>query len=58
MIALMGTVYGMEDFHKHSIKCNMLHLYDEVPGDPLVNGTIIKSDPSYDEARFEINYLF
>ena len=33
LIALMGTVYGMEDFHKHSIKCDMLHLYDEVPGE-------------------------
>ena len=32
-IALIGTVYGMEDFHKHSIKCDMLHLYDEVPGE-------------------------
>ena len=32
-IALMGTVYGMEDFQKHSIKCDMLHLYDEVPGE-------------------------
>ena len=32
-IALMGTVYGMEDSHKHSLKCNMLHLYDEVPGE-------------------------
>ena len=33
LIALMGTVYGMEDFHKHSLKCNMLHLYDEEPGE-------------------------
>jgi len=32
-IALMGTVYGIEDFHKHSIKCDMLHLYDEVPSE-------------------------
>ena len=32
-IALMGTVYGMEDSHKHSLKCNMLHLYDEVPAE-------------------------
>ncbi len=33
LIALMGTVYGMEDTHKHSLKCNMIHLYDEVPGE-------------------------
>lgn len=32
-IALMGTAYGMEDSQKHSLKCNMLHLYDEVPGE-------------------------
>jgi len=30
-----------------------------VVGDPLMrNGKVVKLDPSYDEARFEINYLF
>jgi hypothetical protein len=33
LIALIGTVYGVEDAQKHSLKCNMLHLYDEVPGE-------------------------
>jgi len=33
LIALMVTVYGSEDSQKHSLRCNMLHLYDEVPGE-------------------------
>lgn len=30
-IALLGTVYGMEDFQKHNIKCDMSHMYNEMP---------------------------
>jgi len=33
LIALLSTVYGTEDSQKHSLKCNMLHLYDELPGE-------------------------
>ncbi len=37
------------------LKFRMAHVF----GDPLVeNGQIKKLDPSYDEVRFEINYLF
>ena len=33
LIALLSVVYGTEDSKTHSLKCNMLHLYDEVPGE-------------------------
>jgi len=33
LIALISTVYGSEDSQKHSLKCNMLHMYDEMPGE-------------------------
>jgi hypothetical protein len=33
LIAFISAVYGTEDSKKHSLKCNMLHLYDEVPGE-------------------------
>jgi len=33
LMALMGTVYGMEDTQKHSLQCNMMHMYDELPGE-------------------------
>ena len=33
LIAFISAVYGAEDSKKHSLKCNMLHLYDEVPGE-------------------------
>lgn len=38
----------------------MIHLYDDLPGDDdtiAANGTL-KKDPSYDELRIELNYLF
>ncbi len=31
LIALISTVYGMEDSQKHSLKSNMLHMYDDDP---------------------------
>ena len=33
LIALLSTVYGAEDAQTHSLKCNMTHLYDELPGE-------------------------
>jgi len=31
LMALMAMAQGAEDVHKHSLKCNMLHLYEEEP---------------------------
>jgi len=33
LIALMSVAFGDEDSQKHSLKCNMLHLYDDLPGE-------------------------
>ncbi|MCO4844521.1 MAG: hypothetical protein KC427_00725 [Sulfurovum sp.] len=29
----MSVAFGDEDSQKHSLKCNMLHLYDDLPGE-------------------------
>lgn len=33
LIALLSTMYGVEDSKTHSLKCNMTHLYDEHPSE-------------------------
>ena len=33
LIALISAAVGSEDSQRQSLKCNMLHLYDEVPGE-------------------------
>ena len=33
LIAFISAAYGTEDSQKHSLKCNMLHLYDDMPGE-------------------------
>ena len=53
-VITLDLLKAFESMPNLSMKLRYAHVF----GDPLVNGTIIKSDPSYDEARFEINYLF
>ncbi len=51
-IALLGTVYGMEDFQKHSLRCDMSHMYDEVPEDVDTIGDMFCQGLFYGRLRF------
>ncbi|MEA3433824.1 MAG: OprD family outer membrane porin, partial [Campylobacterota bacterium] len=42
----------MEDSHKHSLKCNMLHLYNEVPGEVDTLADMFSQGVFYGRLRF------
>ena len=52
LIAFISAVYGAEDSKKHSLKCNMLHLYDEVPGEVESIGDMFSQGMFYGRLRF------
>ncbi|MEA2048115.1 MAG: OprD family outer membrane porin [Campylobacterota bacterium] len=52
MVMLTGMVYGMEDEQKHSLKCNMIHLYDEEPTSVDTFGEMFSEGIYYGRLRF------
>jgi hypothetical protein len=52
LIAFISAVYGVEDAKKHSLKCNMLHLYDEVPGEADNISDMFSQGMFYKRLRF------
>ena len=52
LIAFISAVYGAEDAQKHSLKCNMLHLYDEVPGEADNISDMFSQGMFYKRLRF------
>lgn len=51
LAVLLSAVYG-EDTQKHSLKCNMIHLYDEVPGEVENIGEMFSEGIFYGRLRF------
>ena len=52
LIFLVSAIYGAEDSHKHSLKCNMVHLYDELPGDVESISDMFSEGIFYGRLRF------
>lgn len=52
LIALLTAVYGDEDTQKHSLKCNMMHLYDELPEEVDSIGEMFSQGMFYGRLRF------
>ena len=46
------AIYGSEDFQKHTIKCNMIHLYDELPEEVENIGDMFSEGIFYGRLRF------
>lgn len=52
MIMFLGIVYGVENHQKHSLKCNMVHLYDENPSSVNTLGEMFSEGIYYGRLRF------
>jgi hypothetical protein len=52
LIALLSIVYGDDDSQKHSLKCNMTHLYDDLPGEAESIIEMFKQGIFYGRVRF------
>ena len=52
LIALLSAVYGTENSQTHSLKCNMTHLYDEVPGEVETISDMFSQGIFYKRLRF------
>ncbi len=52
-IALIGTVYGMEDSHqKHSLRCDMSHMYQDDPEEVETISDMFSQGIFYGRLRF------
>lgn len=52
LIAFLSATYADEDSQKHSLKCNMIHLYDELPGEVESIGDMFSQGMFYGRLRF------
>ena len=52
LAVMISTLYGDEDNQKHSLKCNMMHLYDDMPGEVESIGEMFSEGMFYGRLRF------
>jgi len=52
MVFISATAYGMQDSQKHSLKCTMVHLYDELPEEAESIAEMFSEGIFYGRLRF------
>lgn len=52
LLFLISAIHGSDDLQKHSLKCNMTHLYDELPGEVESIAEIFSEGMFYWRVRF------